>query len=152
MNALFSLHRQVFSLVETMLLPIATLITRLYLGKVFLKAGYSRIVNWDSQEFLFADIHPVPFLPTSLAAQVTTIGEISLGILFILGLFGRLSAVGLLVMTMMIQFVVAQTPQGMENCIGNPEHYLWMMMFLLMAAIGPGKISVDNFLAPKLGY
>lgn len=83
---------------------------------------------------------------------MTTIGEISLGILFILGLFGRLSAVGLLVMTMMIQFVVAQTPQGMENGIGNPEHYLWMMMFLLMAAIGPGKISVDNFLAPKLGY
>lgn len=39
MNALFSLHRQVFSLVETVLLPIATLITRLYLGKVFLTAG-----------------------------------------------------------------------------------------------------------------
>ena len=129
--------------------PAVELFARLYMAKIFFDAGWARISNWGSQGFLFESIHPVPFLPASLAAPITTAGELGLAILFALGLFGRAAAAGLLVMSMVIQFVVAQTPEGMENGIGNPVHYLWMLVFLLFVVHGPGRWSADSMIARR---
>ncbi len=126
--------------------PLVLLVARLWMAKIFFDAGWSRVTNWGSQGFLFESIHPVPFLPASLAAPVTTVGELSLAVLLALGLLGRLSAAGLLVMTMTIQWVVAATPQGMENGIAHPSHYLWMLIFAILIAAGPGKLSLDRLL------
>lgn len=126
--------------------PLVLLVARLWMAKIFFDAGWSRVTNWGSQGFLFEQIHPVPFLPASLAAPVTTFGELSLAILLAFGLLGRLSAAGLLVMTMTIQWVVAATPQGMENGIAHPSHYLWMLIFAILIAVGPGKLSLDRLL------
>lgn len=131
--------------------PVILLIARLWMAKIFFDAGWSRIVNWGSQDFLFSNIHPVPFLPASLAAPVTTAGELGLSILLAFGLLGRLSAAGLLVMTMVIQWVVGATPEGIENGIANPSHYYWMLIYALLIVCGPGKISLDHFLLRKAG-
>lgn len=125
---------------------IIALILRIWLSYIFLIAGMARVKNWDSQEFLFTDIHPVPFLPGGVAQYVTTAGELVLPIFCALGFFGRASATGLLLMTMVIQFVVAQTPQGIENGIGNAEHYYWMIMAATLICYGPGKWSVDQLI------
>ena len=126
--------------------PLVLLLARLWMAKIFFDAGWARIANWGSQDFLFSNIHPVPFLPASLAAPVTTAGELGLSILLAFGLLGRFSAAGLLVMTMVIQWVVGQTPEGIENGIANPSHYYWMLIFALLIVTGPGRISLDHLL------
>jgi putative oxidoreductase len=131
---------------EAYLQPLALLAARLWMATIFFDAGWSRVTNWGSQSFLFDQIHPVPFVPAALAAPLTTVGELSLAVLLALGLLGRLSAAGLLVMTMVIQWVVGATPQGMENGIAHPSHYLWMLVFALLIAVGPGKLSLDRLL------
>lgn len=122
---------------------------RLWLAEIFFSAGRVRIESWDSQAFLFAQIHPVPFLPASIAAPLTTGAEIGLPVLLAFGLLGRFGALGLFVMAATIQFVVGQTPQGIENGIANPMHYWWMAAALLLTITGPGRLSIDALLARR---
>ncbi|MGE0256328.1 MAG: DoxX family protein [Alphaproteobacteria bacterium] len=122
---------------------------RLWLADIFFSAGRVRIESWDSQAFLFTQIHPVPYLPASIAAPMTTVAEIGLPVLLAFGLLGRFGALGLLVMAATIQFVVGQTPQGMENGIANPVHYWWMAIALILTLTGPGRLSIDALLARR---
>ena len=126
--------------------PLVLLLARLWMAKIFFDSGLARVKNWGSQEFLFSSIHPVPFLPASIAAPVTTAAELALPVLLAVGLLGRLSATGLLIMTMVIQWVVGQTPEGIENGIANPAHYYWMLVLALLIVSGPGRISLDRLL------
>jgi putative oxidoreductase len=126
--------------------PLVLLLARLWMAKIFFDSGWARVTNWGSQEFLFSNIHPLPFLPAGIAAPVTTTAELALPALLAIGLLGRLSATGLLIMTMVIQWVVAATPEGMENGIANPVHYLWMLVLALLIVVGPGKLSLDRLL------
>ena len=132
--------------IDTDLSAIVMLGIRLYIARIFYNTGIVRVNSWDSQEFLFMEIHPVPYLAPSLAAPITTFGEIALAVAFAFGFLGRLSGLGLLIMAMVIQFVVAQTPQGIDNGIGNNVHYLWMLLCLIVAVNGPGKLSVDRLI------
>lgn len=122
---------------------------RLWLADIFFTAGRVRIESWDSQAFLFTGIHPVPFVPASITAPLTTAAELALPVLLAIGLLGRFGAFGLMVMAMVIQFVVAQTPQGIENGIGNPVHYWWMLAGLVLTVTGPGRLSLDALLARR---
>lgn len=122
---------------------------RLWLANIFFTSGRVRIESWDSQAFLFTSIHPVPLLPASIAAPLTTAAELALPVLLAIGLLGRFGAFGLLVMAMTIQFLVAQTPQGIENGIGNPAHYWWMLAGLVLTVTGPGRLSLDALLARR---
>jgi len=138
-------------LLDTLLGPPVEAFARGYLGWIFFNSGWGRINSWSSQEFLFSSIHPVPFLPASIAAVVTTAGELVLPLLLWLGLGQRLAALGLFFMTAVIQFVSAQTPEGIENKIGNPEHYLWMIGFLLLATRRPSVLTADHWLCRRAG-
>lgn len=131
--------------------PPVELAARLYLGLLFFKVGYSRLTDWSSQEFLFEQIHPVPGLPPLLSATLTTAGELVLPVLLWLGLGQRFAALGLCLMTAVIQFVVGQTPQGIENKIANAQHYIWMLGFLLLATRRPSILTLDHWLARKVG-
>ena len=129
--------------------PPVEVAARVWLGLIFFNAGLTRVNAWGSQGFLFESIHPVPFLPAAIAAVVTTAGELLLPILLWLGLAQRLAALGLFAMTAVIQFVVAQTPEGMENGIGHPEHYVWMLGFLLLAVRRPSVLTLDHWLCRR---
>jgi len=131
--------------------PAVDLAARLLLGKIFLDSGLARVGNWSSQGFLFTHIHPVPGVPAGLAAPLVTGAELVLPVLLFIGLAGRFSAAGLFVMTAVIQFVVAQTPAGMENGIGNPAHYLWLVIAAYLMLRGPGRLSADSLLRQRFG-
>tara|TARA_R110002095_G_scaffold216227_1_gene212592 strand:- start:1074 stop:1382 length:309 start_codon:yes stop_codon:yes gene_type:complete len=92
--------------------------------------------DWDSTIFLFTEVHPVPYLSPETAAVLGTAGELGLSTLLALGLFGRFSAFGLLVMTAVIQ-IVMPTPQ---------VHLIWAIMLGTIFARGAGSLSVDTFL------
>ena len=123
---------------------LALLAARLWLGWAFFSAGLTRVSNWGSQSFLFESIHPVPFLPPEVAAPVTTAAELLLPVALALGLLARPAALGLAVMAATIYFVVGQTPQGLENGIAlAEEQFPWIAVGLLLAAVGPGPLSLD---------
>lgn len=117
---------------------------RWWLAWPFLTAGWHRVLTWDSQEFLFTEVHPVPFLPAMAAAPLTTAAEIVLGLSLLLGLAGRVGAAGLAVMAATLFLVIGRTPQGMESGIAiAAEQIPWIMVGLALFLTGPGLLSLD---------
>lgn len=131
--------------------PLFLLGMRFWLARIFFKSGYGRAKDWGSQSFMFESIHPVPGIPPNLAAYITTGAELVLPVMLMIGLFSRIAAFGMLIMTVVIQFIVAATPQGIENKIANSEHYYWMFLALMIICFGPGKLSIDALLRRRIG-
>ena len=120
------------------------LLPRIWLAIPFWNAGMTRIDSWGSQEWLFTNFHPVPFLPASIAAPVTTVAEVILPVLLVLGLFGRFAGLGLAVMAAVIFFVVGATEQGIQNGVAIAhEQVPWMIVGVMLFITGPGRISAD---------
>lgn len=145
------LYANIADAVTKWLFPIGLLAARIYVGWVFFKSGWARLMTWldgkgSNEVFLFDNIHPVPGLPGSIIAPVTMVGELILPILLVFGIFTRIGAGGILVMAMVIELVAAQTPQGKENGISNLIHYLWMVLALMVVLRGPGWMSADYLL------
>lgn len=121
--------------------------TKLAGGEVFgIKWNFLNV--GEKQAFLFEEIFkiPAPLAPTM--AYVTAIAEFFLPIMLVLGLFTRVGALGLLAMTLFIQFYVF--PGELFKMNGNWSlHLLWAAPLLLVFARGPGAISLDAMLGGK---
>jgi len=143
---LFDAHEAVGRGLAAYLEPLFNLAARIWMGKIFFDSGLIRISTWEKQASLFTNIHPVPGVPGNIAAIAATAGELALPVLLVVGLFTRVPALGLLIMSFVIQFVSAQTPQGIENEISNPQHYLWMFLFGYLVIRGGGPLSIDGFI------
>lgn len=125
-------------------------VVRVALALPFLRSGLTR---WDpfpslslGTRFLFEEqfkLHlfgHVVDLPAPLAAAyLTAVAEITLPLLVLLGLATRFAALGLLIMTGVIQLVV---PEGWANF-----HLYWAGLALALIALGAGPLSVDAFIA-----
>jgi putative oxidoreductase len=88
---------------------------------------------------LFADEYKLPFLSPNTAAYAATAIEFLLPILLVLGLLTRLSAFGLLTMTMVIQIFVY--PDAWWTA-----HAYWAALLIILVARGPGAISLDRLI------
>lgn len=123
--------------------PLLDLTIRLFMANIFFQSGWLKFKNflnddWGSTVYLFQDIHPIPGIPADIAAIAGTAGELGLSVLLAFGLFGRFAAVGLIVMTAVIQFVIPAS-YGMAN----PDHYFWMLLLAVIFIKGSGMISFD---------
>jgi putative oxidoreductase len=85
---------------------------------------------------------PYDFPMPTLAAFLSASGEIVLPILLVVGLATRFAAVGILLMTAMIQLVV---PGGWQT-----YHLPWAAMALALIALGPGAVSLDRLIARRM--
>lgn len=88
---------------------------------------------------LFRDEYALPLLPPEAAALMAVWAEHLLPIALLLGLATRLSALGLLGMTAVIQLLVYPGAW--------PIHGLWAAVLLMLVLRGPGRCSVDHVLA-----
>ncbi|WP_181160191.1 DoxX family protein [Sandaracinobacter neustonicus] len=128
---------------------LALLLARLSLAGVFWRSGRAKIADGslftisDSTYYLFAEEYGGVPLPSDLAAILATTAEHVLPVLLVLGLATRLSALGLLGMTMVIQIFVY--PQAWW-----PVHSLWAALALVLIVRGGGRLSVDHLLAARL--
>ena len=127
----------------------ASPVLRIALAVPFFKSG---LTKWDGflslsptatflfeEEFklhVFGQAYDFP-LPTAFA-YLDSIAEIVLSVLLVIGLATRFSALGLLVMTGVIQLVV---PEGWANF-----HLPWAGLALAIIALGPGALSLDRLL------
>ena len=121
------------------------LVVRLALAVPFWRSG---VLKWDgflqlsdTAVTLFTDefmLHlpggPYPFPAPQVVAFLSGSAEIVLPILLVLGVASRFAALGLLLMTAVVQLTVPD---------GWPVHLTWAAMALAVMAWGPGKCSLD---------
>ena len=115
------------------------LMLRVFPALVFWQSGRTKVDGFsikDSTWFLFEHEYALPLIPHEMAAVMGTVAEHLLPALLILGLFTRLSALGLLAMTAVIQIFVY--PDAWMT------HGLWAAPLLAVVARGPGRWSVDH--------
>lgn len=96
----------------------------------------------DSASELFATEYSSVPLPPSVASHLALGAETVFPVLLVFGLFTRLSALGLLGMTMVIQIFVY--PEAWWQV-----HIVWVAMALALIVRGGGMLSLDHLLTRK---
>jgi putative oxidoreductase len=141
-----SLGAALIRFAETWLAPVLVLAIRLWMAEIFFRSGLLKIQNLSGAEFLFSEVHPVPFLAPWLAAYLVTTIELVCPTLLALGLAARLAALPMLAMTLVIQFVVGSADPAFYLI----EHYYWMFLLAVIITKGPERLSLDHLLARRL--
>jgi putative oxidoreductase len=142
-------HRQADGLFAAIPASIALLGLRVALAIPFWRSG---LTKWDGflslsrgarylfeQEFrlnIFGMAYPYP-APLAMAF-LAGVGEIVLPILLIVGLFTRFAALGIVLMTIVIQLTL---PDGLINF-----HLPWAVMALALMRYGSGTLALDPIL------
>ena len=142
LGRLFDAHEAVGRALTVFLEPVFNVFARIWMGKIFLDSGLSRVAGWERQESLFAGEYRLGVLPPKIWAIVTTGSELVLPVLLFVGLFTRVPALGLLAMTAVIHFVVGAT----NDDYSAPYHYVWMIAFGYLFTRGGGPLSIDGFI------
>ena len=119
---------------------------RLYVGWQFMKSGYLKVTSWDSTIYLFENEYHTPLLSPHAAAVAGSFGELFFPALLVLGLVGRLSAIGLFAVNAMAVISYSQVllAEGSEAALG--QHILWGALLVFLIIYGPGKFSLDYLL------
>jgi len=130
--------------------PLFALVTRLYVGWVFFKSGWLKISNWEQTIWLFENEYRTPVLSPTAAAVLGTFGELAFPILLWLGLFSRLSAVGLSLVNAMAVISYAHVLFADGYVAGLRQHELWGFMLAMLAIYGSSKLSLDHLLARRV--
>jgi putative oxidoreductase len=114
------------------------LIIRIGIADVFWRSGQTKVSGWhvtDTTVQLFRDEYKVPVLSPEVAATLAAVQEHLFSFLLIIGLASRLSAIGLLGMTAVIELFVYP--------LNWPDHLLWTGCLLYVLTRGPGQFSLD---------
>ncbi|WP_315755483.1 MULTISPECIES: DoxX family protein [unclassified Bradyrhizobium] len=106
-------------------------------GLLSLSPAASYLFEDEFKLHVFGQAYDLPW-PTAFAF-FDGVAEIVLPVLLVAGLATRLSALGLLMMTAIIQLVV---PDGWANF-----HLPWAAMAVAIIALGPGPVSLDRLAA-----
>jgi putative oxidoreductase len=118
------------------------LCSRVALAAIFFLSGRTKVEGLltitDGTYALFREEYKVPLLAPELAAHLATYAEHLLPALLVLGLCTRLSALGLLAMTAVIQLFVY--PDAW------PTHLSWAALALFLVGRGGGALSLDRTL------
>jgi putative oxidoreductase len=134
------------------------LLGRFSIAAVFWKSGQTKIegiaidlihgdfhVGWphlsDSAVALFKEEYRLPLISPELAAPMAAFAEHFFPILLLVGFATRFSALALLIMTLVIQILVYPD--------AYPTHGTWAAVLLFLIARGPGKISLDHWIARR---
>lgn len=135
-------------------------VARFSIAAVFWKSGQTKIeglaidlVNGefrlglpqlsDDALYLFREEYRLPLIPPEIAAPLAATAEHVFPLLLLLGLATRLSAAALLAMTLTIQLFVYPD--------AYPTHGTWAAVLLYLMAHGPGRVSLDHWIARRCG-
>ena len=125
-----------------------SLAVRLFVGWQFFKSGMVKVSDWGATLELFRSEYHVPVLPPELAAVMGAGGELCFPILLALGLLSRPAALGLFAVNLMA--VISYPQLFMFDCpAAINDHFYWGMLMLVLLAFGPGRFSLDAWLAKR---
>jgi len=161
--ASIGLARWVFrlvSLLESVPMSLIAFVARFSIAAVFWNSGQTKVdgfvFNLVSGEFklglprlsesavaLFQDEYKLPFIAPEIAAPMAALGEHVFPLLLLIGLATRFSALALLGMTLVIQLFVYPGAYA--------THGTWAALLLYLMACGPGRFSLDQWIAKRHG-
>lgn len=150
------LVRRLIALMSRIPHSLVALLARFSIAAIFWKSGQTKIeglaidivsgefaLGWpklaDSAVFLFQEEYRLPFVPPEFAAIAAAWAEHLFPVLILTGLATRFSALALLGMTVVIQVFVYPD--------AYPTHGVWAAVLLYLIARGPGRISLDHWIA-----
>ena len=126
------------------------LLVRLFWGYNMLIAGWGKVTNLEKVAGFFGNIGiPFPMVNAVLAAGTETLG----GLLFLIGFGSRIVPVPLL-FVMGVAYATAEK-EALAAIWTDPDKFtgaapfLFAFAFLIVLLFGPGKFSVDAFLAKR---
>ena len=134
------------------------LLARFSIAAVFWNSGQTKVeglavnivngefaLGWprlsDSALALFQEEYKLPLLPPELAAPMAAVAEHVFPLLILIGLATRFSALALLGMTAVIQLLVYPGAYA--------THGTWAAVLLYLMVHGPGRLSIDQWLAAR---
>ncbi|AIG05173.1 DoxX family protein [Pseudomonas fluorescens] len=135
-----------------------SLVARFSIAAVFWKSGQTKVEGLaidlvegtfelgmphlaSSTVPLFQSEYRIPLVPAEVAAYMATFAEHFFPVLILLGLATRFSALALLGMTLVIQLFVYPD--------AYPTHGTWIALLLVLMAKGPGRVSIDHWIARR---
>lgn len=145
--------------VDSFIYSLVALALRVVIARVFFLDGQTKVegprvpVNvWDFDFTLVLPfgVNAITFsdfmsrytsipLPPTLSAYLVSYAEFFLPIMLVLGFGSRFAALGLLVITAMIQIYVL--PEALWTV-----HIYWISILMVLLSLGPGQISVDHII------
>ncbi|AZF14850.1 MULTISPECIES: DoxX family protein [unclassified Pseudomonas] len=155
-NSAASLLKQAIALFEKIPYSLIAFIARFSIAAVFWKSGQTKVegfaIDLISGTFqlgapklaastlpLFRSEYHVPLLSPEVAAHLAAFAEHFFPVLILLGFATRFSALALIGMTLTIQLFVYPD--------AYPTHGTWIALLLLLVAKGPGRLSIDHWIA-----
>lgn len=121
------------------------LVSRLGIASIFLLSARTKVsglITITPQTYeLFRTEYALPLISPNVAAVVATWSEHLLSMFLIIGLFTRISAMGLLTMTAVIEIFVY--PDAW------PTHLSWAGLLLPLIVKGGGVISLENLIKSR---
>lgn len=143
MNPIIRLYDRTVALVTGGVVQnLSLFFVRVVLAGVFWRSGRTKVEDGslldikDTTYYLFSEEYRGVPLPSDLAAVMATYAEHLFPVLLVLGLFTRLSAFALLMMTLVIQVFVYPDAWW-------PVHSLWVALALVLIIRGGGSIALD---------
>lgn len=119
---------------------VVVLIGRILLSILFIVAGYGKLTGFEGTVGYFTSIGlPIPTVTTALVVAIELLG----GLAILAGVFTRPVAYVLALFTVATAFI----GHGDFSVAGNDIHFMKNLAiaggFLVLAAFGPGSLSVD---------
>lgn len=142
MNLLKTTLHRIYA-IEDKLAFLAPTLVRLTVGLVFVGTGWGKLHTLDKVTEFFTSLGiPAP----GFHARLVALTEFGGGILILLGLGTRLIAVPM-AFTMVVAILTAKRGDidGLLTLVGF-EEWSYLVMFLSLALMGAGPLSVDNLL------
>ena len=121
---------------------VTALIARAATFSVFIRSGTQKLSDWSSTLMLFQNEYHTPVLPPVIAAYTATAMELGCSCLILVGLMTRASTLLLLGMTATIQLFIY--PDAW------PTHIQWLAFMIVLVLRGPGRLSLDALIGPRL--
>ena len=126
------------------------LVLRLYWGWSFAQTGWGKLMHLDRTAEFFASLGlPAPKLNAIMAGSTECFG----GVLLALGLFARPAALPL-ACTMVVAYATADR-EAVQAIFSDPDKFtsaapfLFLLVSVIVLAFGPGKLSLDHWLARR---
>ncbi|UOP08955.1 DoxX family protein [Pseudomonas palleroniana] len=152
------LIKRLIAIFEKIPYSVIAFLARFSIAAVFWKSGQTKVegfaIDLVSGTFqlgeprlaastlpLFRSEYHVPLLSPEVAAPMAAFAEHFFPILILVGVATRFSALALIGMTLVIQLFVY--PEA------YPTHGTWIAILLLLVAQGPGRLSIDHWIARR---
>lgn len=152
------LIKRLIAIFEKIPYSVIAFLARFSIAAVFWKSGQTKVEGFAIDLFsgtfqlgeprlaastlpLFRSEYHVPLLSPEVAAPMAAFAEHFFPILILVGIATRFSALALIGMTLVIQLFVY--PEA------YPTHGTWIAILLLLVAQGPGRLSIDHWIARR---